>query len=434
MNLLLPSDEYWLTQSNAQKVLYLGDDQQAFYDGLIELKAADAERFQRLLGISNRLQMVEELAQNTLIRVSEHWEGFTQDQLERIARYLATTCIDVAAGRASHKTYPEWLTDSSNLIDSREALQSSVNSILEAASTNGSVAEFILQNESLFKRYQESYGVVRNFRRLINSQPLWLREYLTKAYCIVKGGDAIDCLYEPSRCDWLRMDSEARLRRVVNHFLTIRNSFTHTIQRFPTNEDNGVFRCSIEGRRYSFNDVYEDDDLSKPVKHSIGVLEGIAESNIIYLVAVVELRQWIKLIDTEYVIERFFARNRFRRDCRAFLTELESNFDILRDWSCLGLLSQDTGPDCPFYPLRHVAADTLVSHIGGRFDSMWFRDYLHHLRQLNSKITELVPKWNRGDVAAIDQIVRSAEVSLLLFLLPRMRADLLNVLDHSWYY
>ncbi len=349
----LRQDDSWILDSPAQRILREDSDPPAFSALLAKYHHNSPEQSRRLHSICTRLEFVEQLNHSLSVRTAQHRR--LEYQTSRLVTHLTLTCLDIVAARtASFQEFPHWLSSQLKRSPNEwpHSIRDAIRQVVDASQDAVSLRHRLLRPRphadltstagttlsaglvaAYNKDYLPNFGMRRGFGWLITTAiPDWLKTWLADTFFIVKGDIIPIVLDDAPSLDWLNMSLEQRLARIADYLYQARNVYTHSVRHHPAMDIEGIFRLPIRGTNYRFAFIDRTDDIPSPVEWSIGLKEGLPESEVIRLIIVVELRRRIGIEDSSPLIETFSFRAQYRRLAYRFLSELAFNKAVLLAW------------------------------------------------------------------------------------------------------
>lgn len=189
---------------NVQRVFGCGIDGRAFkakYEGL-----SDEDQF-RLSRVAGRVLLTLKLRYEVAFHSNPFaWRG-EESGLRHVALpstevYLLCTCLDTLAGKAVHKSFPDWTKEQPTTMD------------------------WWKDTETVWSRYQDEYGVGRNLEALYGALPQSAKDWLVSNVAIRRADQPL----APEQQDVGKL-----LKRLYRYFYNIRrNAYTHSSVSHPT--------------------------------------------------------------------------------------------------------------------------------------------------------------------------------------------------------
>jgi len=295
-----------LLNSSVYRTLSVGDTPADFADRLEPLRLDNQQRLKRLFGICGRLVFAEQI-HNTPISVTTTTRERIRFlyQIDRLATYLTTTCIDIATGeRFQH--YHEWLKEAyeSNLLS--DSWDKAVGELGEARSASEIEKLFVKWTFDIYKvDYQSKMSIRQAFKEFVWDTPPWFKEWLFKEYIV----EYLDFSLKPSEPRWTALADKDKCRRLAFYLYEVRNLYTHTvipyqpmdfIQRSFPQSGVGGYVATI------FPPSSKDEKF-----RSVALPAGVKESDVIRLLVIIWLRKhWLKFEDRESLLERYWANRK----------------------------------------------------------------------------------------------------------------------------
>lgn|GEM_PF-6422226 len=460
-------EDSWVLDSPAQRILREGYTPPRFHSLLAKFHRDDEPRSRRLHSICARLELVEQFKHT--LRVSSAKPGPLKYQVERLINYLTLTCLEIVAGpNWQYQPFPRWLADQadkppsnwssefvkaiSNLEESALSIQHRLQRYLhlfqEEFNSHQRVARRLAQSIGILYNgpYLDRFGLRRNIKQLVKSDlPDWIRNWLAETYFIVKGDVIYIAITKPQSIDWLEMSIDEKLDRIADHLYQSRNMYTHTVVHHPSMEKSGTVSIPIEGVEYRFDFIKKDDDFPSPIEWSVGIRNGIPESEIVRLLIVVELRRWISIEDTVSLIDTYMKRSKYRELAYGFLSELEFNIDLILSWARALLI--DSWPiysSVIFRSLSIANAQRFLEYDEKSYRGIRFEitpRYLRVISELNklldslrTETTNLAP-WQASRLASssLRELLERDQTKVLMNLLEDYERLIEDVLEKPFY-
>jgi hypothetical protein len=178
----LHKEDAWLIKSVGYKVLSIRDDPIAFAIELRDFREKDPERFERLFGICERLEFVEQLRHTARMAIGHEYTKERQAlyQLDRLTTYLMTTCIDIATGK-SFESYKVWLARNYKDLDIEDDWNAAIRMLSDTTDKDkAEVARLFVKSTARIheKLYEPNMSVRRGFVDFICNMDGWFKEWL----------------------------------------------------------------------------------------------------------------------------------------------------------------------------------------------------------------------------------------------------------------
>jgi hypothetical protein len=427
-----------LAGSVAQKILYQDQDMNDFLLRLHNLRINKKRQFDRLMGICSRLELIEVIKNSATYYLPNIINNRTNYQIERLTAYLATTCIDVLAGKNNYKQFDRWLTDEIYSGVLLPQFDTAINNLTAAPNTQEVVRRLSEETRILYEYYQSNYGIGRNFKRVITENPPWVLNWLANTYFIVENNNIIDYLAQLQNLPWLGYNTERRCSGIAKYLYGIRNRFTHTVDYYPPMENGGFLSLQINDETYSFNLFRRNGVVDERVEMSVGLRTGYLESEVIRFMVVHHLRTWLGLVDDQQFLDIYWERSQTRSKIIQTIKELEFNINVMRSWRFDHL-----------YLLPHQLAGYLVqmltnTQVGELIENrrignhpligVNLRQYNDCLSNLNEQISQFNENPEREDLNTFcDTIAQSNDARSLVYFISEGHRDLWQLLNHAHY-
>jgi hypothetical protein len=410
-------EDAWILQSPAQRILREGELPPEFSAQLAKLHHSDVEKSKALHSLCARLEFIEQLKYTLQVETAD--PGPLNYQLENLINYLTLTCLDIVAGEnLNYMQFPKWFSET--ISDDPELwpeqLQAGISSIDRAARSgwisflglprpkllrirkNDQIAyELSRLIDSLYNHaYLEKFGIRRNIKRLITkSLPVWFRTWLAETFFIIRGEVITLALRDPSKIDWFHIAQDEKLGRIADHLYQSRNKFTHSISPLPPLERPGMISIPYKGVKYRFEHVYRNDDFDSEAEYSVGIKNGLSQSEIVRLITITELRRWASIEDSRDLIDTFLRRSNYRQRAYEFLSELNFNREVILSWQHALLMDRLPGYSrkisrrlSSVYAIIFFELDSnKPSYKGIRFER--FDEYLELISDTNERLQDI---------------------------------------------
>jgi hypothetical protein len=241
----LYKEDAWLTKSVGYKVLSIRDDSIAFAIKLRDLREKDPERFERLFGICERLEFVEQLRHTARMAISHEYEKERHAlyQLNRLTTYLMTTCIDIATGER-FQNYKTWLSKNYKALDAEDNWEKAIRALSEATDKAEVAKLFVESTASVYeKNYEPNMSIRRSFVNFICSMDDWFKEWLFNDKYVIQlsSSDIFSEDFQEPR--WETLDTDGKCERIAHYLYDVRNLYTHTVDYYAP-YDTGRFSVS----------------------------------------------------------------------------------------------------------------------------------------------------------------------------------------------
>lgn len=350
------SDQYlWLMLPLVFRTLAEGSGEELL-DRAQQLWAQDPDRIRRLGAVSARLDLVDRLRVDRIVRGQVAYADRPWREIDQLAAYLTITCIPIAEGAAP------------------------------VASTE-------------------------IFTDFLGALPDWVQRWLVGSYFLVPGTS-----HSPSH-GWADLGDHERTRILADYWAEIAGRYPSTVDYVPWDwHDRAHLPQAVRDAPYEVTPFYLQGDLASPVEMVVGVPRGLAESEILRFLLVVRLRSWLTA-DDESFFDSYWARRECRHLVLKLLRELEDNMAHVHAWCANALHQRPAQADyAPLVGLGDDAArallsgeDTLLSFLGLRPGLL--QTYVQHLERVNGEIAEFNRHYEDPDAS----MARKAEEEAALF-------------------
>lgn len=172
---------------------------------------------------------------------------------------------------------------------------------------------------------------------------------------------------EKDIADFYQMRSDDKVDLLTKYFYSLRNKYTHTVDYAETHED-GQTQWFRSPYNYGGDNsiltriIYKDGDQKKKIEWTIGVKSNFAESDIIRLILIFQIRQkLLNIKDGKEFVTEFLNRMNYRVIGYRFIEELEANIKQIKEFK-LYYLDQSPyfQPPKPILGIAHLMADTFI--------------------------------------------------------------------------
>lgn len=363
-----------------------------------QLMALDQPTRDKIIGVASRLQLVNALQRETAF--SANWSRIQSDAL---TVYLLCTCLDALAGQPSYQQFRDWIVRG-------EQQQLLENTLTEFDLGIRPLPDWYKQvTQKLGSTWLDTYGVSRNFRRLISDLPEPLRKELVNSYAIIR---------EPAERleSWRTLTEEERLKRVTSYLYNLRrNTFTHQARIVPTIVPvHGITGtvCAIPAGMWDYAVYFTNTD------------EVRGEISLLRIVIIGAIRQLVRYpVDQEFV-DLHWRVERMNKLLWRALSEIRYNEELRYGFLAKWPVNLAVAPKY-MRPRRFVYKSLQYLATGKEVDFSWYypltkpedreirndiRSYIAEIRRFNGLIEKfeqlaLKPKvWDKTKIAAYKNI------------------------------